>query len=73
MEDIDLFMGMTHEKPCKEGALIGCTFTCLIGDVFARARLGDRFFYDVPNQPGSFNEGKKTLKAVCFCMLGMID
>ncbi len=60
IEDIDLFMGMTHELPCRggnDGALIGCTFLCIIGDNFARARLGDRFFYDLPNQPHSFTEG----------------
>ena len=53
-------MGMTHEKRCndgRDGQLVGCTFLCLIGDVFARARLGDRFFYDLPNQAGSFTEG----------------
>lgn len=54
VEDIDLFMGMTHERPCRDGALVGCTFLCLIGDTFARARLGDRFFYDLQNQAGSF-------------------
>jgi hypothetical protein len=39
VEDIDLFMGMTHERPCRggaDGALIGCTFVCIIGDNFAR-------------------------------------
>ena len=54
-------MGMTHEKRCndgRDGQLVGCTFLCLIGDVFARARLGDRFFYDLPNQAGSFTEGE---------------
>jgi peroxidase len=57
VEDIDLFMGMTHEKPCRKDALIGCTFSCIIGDTFARSRLGDRFFYDLPDQSGSFTLG----------------
>ena len=46
VEDIDLFAGMTLEKKFED-ALIGETFICLIADVFARLRFGDRFFYDL--------------------------
>ena len=52
-EDIDLFVGMTMEEQFGD-ALIGETFICLIGDVFARERFGDRFFYDLKDQAGSF-------------------
>ena len=53
VEDIDLFVGMTMEEQFGD-ALIGETFICLIGDVFARERFGDRFFYDLKDQAGSF-------------------
>ena len=58
MEDIDLFIGMIQETVTEKDALIGSTFLCLIGDVFARMRFGDRFFYDNKNQAGSFTEGR---------------
>ncbi|KAA0185817.1 hypothetical protein HAZT_HAZT009158 [Hyalella azteca] len=43
------------EKPVS-GGLLGWTFLCVVGDQFARAKKGDRFFYDVGGQPGSFSE-----------------
>ena len=55
VDDIDLFIGMTLEKR-THGGLCGDTFQCLIGDQFARLKTGDRFFYDLSNQKGSFNE-----------------
>ena len=58
IEDIDLFIGMTLEKPSQPGAMAGDTFLCLIGDQFARLKWGDRFFYDLSNQAGSFTPGK---------------
>ena len=58
MEDIDLYVGMTLERPSQNGALVGDTFLCLIGDQFARLKWGDRYFYDLRNQPGSFNLSK---------------
>ena len=42
----------------KDDALIGDTFSCLIGDTFARVKYGDRFFYDLEGQAGSFSIGK---------------
>ncbi len=58
VEDIDLFIGMTMEIPTQDDSLVGSTFLCLIGDVFARMRFGDRFFYDLKDQAGSFTERK---------------
>ena len=55
--DIDLYVGLLMEKP-RNDALVGDTFLCLIGDTFARVKWGDRFFYDLANQKGSFNLGK---------------
>ena len=56
VEDIDLYVGMVMETP-KDDALIGDTFLCLIGDTFARIKYGDRFFYDLEGQAGSFTIG----------------
>ena len=44
------------ENP-KDDALIGDTFLCLIGDTFARIKYGDRFFYDLEGEAGSFTIG----------------
>ena len=42
----------------KDGdAILGPTFKCLVGDQFRRIRLGDRFWYEEPNQAGSFSIG----------------
>merc|ERR1719228_68292 len=54
VEDIDLFIGMSLETPSQHGAMAGNTFLCLIADQFARLKWGDRFFYDLSNQVGSF-------------------
>jgi len=72
VEDIDLYVGMTLERPSQNGALVGDTFLCLIGDQFARLKWGDRYFYDLRNQPGSFNlnqlnEIRKTSLARLIC------
>jgi len=39
------------------GALIGPTFTCIVGDQFARSKKGDRYFYDLGDQTHSFSPG----------------
>ena len=56
MDDIDLFIGMSVEEP-PENALVGSTFRCLIADQFARLKKGDRYFYDLQRQSGSFTTG----------------
>ena len=55
VDDIDLFIGMSVEEP--ENALVGSTFRCLIADQFARLKKGDRYFYDLERQSGSFTPG----------------
>ena len=72
VRDIDLFVGMNLENPHDSGAIAGSTFLCLIGDQFARLKLGDRYFYDLANQSGSFtspqlNEIRKTSLARIIC------
>ena len=56
VEDIDLFVGMILEDATN--GPIGDTFRCLIVDVFARVKFGDRYFYDNGGQAGSFTGGK---------------
>ena len=66
VEDIDLFIGMVLEQPSSSSkALVGDTFLCLIGDQFARLKLGDRFFYDLGDQSGSFTQGKLFCSFIC--------
>ena len=49
---------MILEEPSRSSkALVGDTFLCLIGDQFARLKLGDRYFYDLGGQSGSFTQG----------------
>ena len=57
IEDVDLFIGAISEKLVPGGTL-GPTFQCIVGDQFRRLRLGDRFWYEEPNQVGSFTLGK---------------
>lgn len=56
VDDIDFFVGGMSERPVP-GGLLGWTFLCVVGDQFARLKKGDRYFYDLGGQPGSFNEG----------------
>lgn len=72
VDDIDLYIGMYMEEPGFNGAFVGPTFLCLIGDQFARLKKGDRFFYDLGNQTGSFqkaqiDEIRKTSMARIIC------
>lgn len=50
-------VGLLLEKPI-EGSMVGYTARCLIADGFYRYKAGDRFFYDVLGQPGSFTAGE---------------
>lgn len=54
--DVDLLVGALLE-PLKEEATVGETTRCIITDAFRRLRYGDRFFFDVADQPGSFTPG----------------
>ncbi|XP_029348497.1 peroxidase-like [Acyrthosiphon pisum] len=45
--------------------MVGPSTACVIGDSFYRFKAGDRFFYDILGQPGSFTpEQIKSLKKI---------
>ena len=45
VDDVDLYIGGVSEKP-TDGAILGPTFLCLIGDQMSRSRRGDRFYFE---------------------------
>lgn len=69
VDDVDFFVGGMSEKPVS-GGLLGWTFLCVVGDQFARVKKGDRFFYDIGGQPGSFTDGEDSVdhKFVVVCL-----
>lgn len=72
VDDVDLFVGGYLETKDPE-ALLGPTFKCIIGDQFARLKLGDRFFYDLNHPtnvgftPDQLQEIRKTSLARIIC------
>ncbi|KAB7494883.1 Chorion peroxidase [Armadillidium nasatum] len=57
VDDIDLWIGGMTETSVPDG-LLGPTFGNIVGRQFQVAQNGDRFFYDMGNQAGSFTPGK---------------
>ncbi|EFX80428.1 hypothetical protein DAPPUDRAFT_304119 [Daphnia pulex] len=55
VDDIDLLIAAVSEKKA-EGAAVGPTYACIIGEQFLRLKRGDRYFYDLGGQAGSFTE-----------------
>ncbi|XP_055850224.1 peroxidase isoform X1 [Episyrphus balteatus] len=51
--DIDLWSGGVSEKSLP-GSMLGPTFACIIATQMSYVRRGDRFWYEMPNQPSSF-------------------
>lgn len=56
VDDIDLYTGALAEIQYNN-SLLGPTFTCMNARQFERLQLGDRYWYELADQPGSFNEG----------------
>ena len=62
------------ETPEYQGSYVGRTFLCLIGDTFARLKKGDRFFYDLGGQAGSFTESQGSSQTLCLiCDWGLLS
>ncbi|KAF0301455.1 Peroxidase [Amphibalanus amphitrite] len=57
--EIDMYVGINMER-LVPGAMLGPTARCLITEQFVRLRFGDRFFYDLGGQPGSFTKAQLT-------------
>ena len=71
MDDIDFYVGGLLERP-NLGALIGPTFSCIIGNQFRDLKKGDRFFYENGPSPTAFTkeqlfEIKKTSLSRLIC------
>ncbi|XP_050574837.1 chorion peroxidase isoform X1 [Bombus affinis] len=69
--DVDLWSGGVSERPLP-GSMLGPTFACIIATQFSYSRRGDRFWYELPNQPSSFtldqlNEIRKVQLARVIC------
>ncbi|EFX86585.1 hypothetical protein DAPPUDRAFT_307784 [Daphnia pulex] len=71
VDDIDLFIaGVNEAKP--RNSYVGPTFQCIIANQFLNLKRGDRYFYDLQGQPGSFSkeqlfEIRKTSMARLVC------
>ncbi|KAG8226514.1 hypothetical protein J437_LFUL006904 [Ladona fulva] len=75
VDAVDFFVGGSLEFPGVMGdsnALVGHTFGCVIGEQFWRWKFGDRHFFDLIGQAGSFtleqiNGIKKTSLSAMMC------
>lgn len=52
--DIDLWSGGVAERSLP-GSLLGPTFSCIIATQFSNVRVGDRYWYELGDQPSSFS------------------
>merc|ERR1719419_1280848 len=64
-EDLELFSAGISENPVP-GALIGPTFSCVIGRQFHNLRKGDRFFYENGGWPSSFTRSESSPCQDCY-------
>jgi peroxidase len=58
--DVDLWSGGVSERPLP-GSMVGPTFACIIATQYSYTRRGDRFWFELPNQPSSFTPGEHKL------------
>jgi len=63
--DVDLWSGGVSERPLP-GSMVGPTFACIIATQYSYSRRGDRFWFELPNQPSSFTPGMLTTIIISF-------
>lgn len=56
-EDVELFIGGILEYSA-EGTNLGPVFQAIIAEQFCRMQKGDRFYFELNNQPHPFKPGK---------------
>jgi len=63
-DDLDLWTAGVSERPLH-GSMVGPVFGCIIGETFRDLRIGDRYWYENPDQPSSFTLGQlETIRKV---------
>jgi peroxidase len=60
VDDIDLYVGGLLEDATSNGVLLGETFACIIGQQFHNLKVGDRYWYENPEEPGEFTQAQLT-------------
>ncbi|XP_032796762.2 peroxidase [Daphnia magna] len=54
VDDIDLYIGCLFETHVESESLMGPTALCIAAEQFQKTKNGDRYFYDIGDQPNSF-------------------